>query len=170
MITLFVLMALTLQDVAKTIHDHPAFTAHFAQTLTPPAGDVLKDGGTVRFAWGKGLRFDYDNKEKRSYVFQPKGYSSRTGTGKWDFQAWNESSPELGPFLFLLNGKIPEGTGWTVAMKDGKMVVESAAPAFTLTLDPATGWPQTLSVKQQDGSVNVLEFTGIKRGAEGILP
>jgi len=170
MITLLLLTALTLQDVAKTIHDHPAFTAHFTQTLTPPAGDVLKDGGMVRFAWGKGLRFDYDNKEKRSYVFQPKGYSSRTGNGKWEFQAWNETSAELGPFLFLLNGKIPEGTGWTVTMKEGKLVVESVSPAFTLTLDAKTCWPGSLSVKQQDGSINALVFTDLKRGAEGILP
>jgi hypothetical protein len=170
MTVLLLLLVLSLQDAARLLADHPAFTAGFKQELTTPEGETLKDEGTVRFAWGKGVRFEYQGKEKRSFVFVPDGWYSRTADGPWDFQPWDETSVQLEPFLFLLNGKVPEGTGWTVGRRGGEIILEAAAPAFSMALDAKTGWPRSLKVKQEDGSVNTLEFKGHKAGAEGILP
>jgi len=170
MTALLLFLALSLQDTARLLADHPAFTAGFRQELATPEGETLKDEGQVRFAWGKGVRFDYQGKEKRSFVFVPDGWYSRRADGPWDFQSWEDASPQMDPFLFLLNGKVPEGTGWSVDRRDGTLVVDSASPPFSLVLDARTGWPRRLKMKQEDGSVNTLEFKGHKPGAEGILP
>ena len=170
MTALLLLLALSLQDAVRLLADHPAFTAGFKQDLATPEGEVLKEEGTVRFAWGKGVRFDYKGKEKKSFVFVPDGWYSRMADGPWDFQSWEERSPQMDPFLFLLNGKTPENTGWTVARREGTLVIESSSPSFILILDAKNGWPRSLKVDQEDGSVNTLEFKGHKAGAEGILP
>jgi hypothetical protein len=170
MTALLLLLALSLQDAARLLADHPVFTAGFRQELATPEGETLKDGGKVRFAWGKGVRFDYVGKERRSYVFVPDGWYSKTADGPWDFQPWEEASAQMEPFLFILNGKVPEGTGWTVARRAGTLVIDAPSPSFSLILDAKTGWPRTLKVKQEDGSVNTLEFKGHKAGAERVLP
>ena len=170
MTALFLLLVLTLQDAVRTLAAHPAFTARFTQTLTTVGGETLKDKGTIRFEWGKGLRFDYQGKDEKSFVFVPDGCYSRTGGAPWDFQPWDETASDLAPFLFLLNGKIPKAMDWTAALRGGSWVVESQNPAFSLQMDPATGWPRRLELTQADGSLNALEFSGARAGAEGFLP
>jgi len=170
MIALFLMLALSLQDAARALAVHPAFTARFEQTLVTSTGDTINDKGEVRFAWGKGLRFDYAGKEKKSFAFVPDGSYTRAGDGSWDFQPWDETAADLDPFLFLLNGRVPEAVTWSVGSIGGLTVIESRAPAFSLQMDPKTGWPRRLKITQDDGSVNTLEFSGHRAGAEGILP
>jgi|GEM_PF-3595788 hypothetical protein len=165
MTVLLLLLALTLQDLGRTLAAHPAFTARFTQTLALPSGETVEEKGTVVFAWGKGLRFDYAGREKRAYVFVPDGFYSREGGADWNFQAWEADSLEMLPFTFLLDGRVPDSVGWVLAGSGGEARVISTDPPFVLTLDRRTGWPRRLVVEQADGSRNTLAFTGHKADA-----
>lgn len=170
MTALLLLLALTLQDLGRTLAAHPAFTARFEQTLVLASGETLKEKGTVAFAWGRGLRFDYSGREKKSFVFVPDGVYGREGEAAWNFQAWEAASPEMLPFTFLLEGRVPEAVDWTVAEAGADVRVAAADPAFTLTLDRRTGWPRRLLVPQADGSRNTLEFSGHRAEVRELMP
>jgi hypothetical protein len=170
MTSLLLLLVLTLQDLGRTLAAHPAFTARFAQTLVLPSGETLAEKGTVAFVWGKGLRFDYTGSGKKGYVFTPEGSYSREGQAAWNFQAWDPASPEMLPFTFMLNGRVPETVGWTVTEAGGEVRMDSVDPAFTLTLDRRTGWPRRLVLPQADGSRNTLEFSGHRAEARELMP
>ena len=170
MISVLFLLTLTLQDLGRTLAAHPSFTARFGQTVALPSGETLKEKGTVVFLWGKGLRFDYVGAEPKGYVFTPDGYYAREGEGGWNFQPWDPASPEMLPFTFMLDGRVPDSVGWTVTAAGGEARVASDDPAFTLTVDRRTGWPRRLEVLQSDGSRNTLEFTGHRAEARELMP
>jgi hypothetical protein len=168
--TLLLLLALTLHDLGRTLAAHPAFTARFRQSVALPSGETLEEKGTVAFGWGKGLRFDYAGGAGKAFVFTPDGWYSREGAAEWNFQPWDGASPQMLPFTFLLDGRVPEGVAWTVAGAGGAVEIVSADPAFTLTLDRRTGWPRRLQVEQEDGSRNTLEFSGHRSEARELMP
>ena len=168
--TLLLLLALTLHDLGRTLAAHPAFTARFEQTVVLPSGETMREKGTVAFAWGKGLRFDYAGAERKGYVFASDGFYTREGEAGWNFQAWDPASPEMLPFTFMLDGRVPESVGWTVAEAGGEVRVVSSDPAFTLTLARRTGWPRRLIIPQADGSRNTLDFTGHRAEVRELMP
>ena len=170
MTSILLLLALTLQDLGRTLAAHPGFTARFEQTVLLPSGETLKDRGTAAFAWGKGLRFDYAGAEKKGFVFTADGFYARQGEGGWNFQAWDPASPEMLPFSFMLDGRVPETVDWTVTEAGGEVRVASTDPAFTLTLDRRTGWPRSLIIPQADGSRNTLEFSGHRAEERELMP
>lgn len=163
MLSFLIIIFFDLNEILKGFEKNSYFVSKFVQRYEIAPNNVLEESGEIIFNFKKGIRFNYNGVEKKSFIIVEDGFYSKEGVGEWNFTQWDVESEEYKFFMLLINGKMEEKNNIIVEETKKEYIISSEKPNFKIILDKKNFYPMKFFIKLNNGSLNYFEFKNHKR-------
>lgn len=169
MLLFLIFIFFDLNEILKGFEKNSYFVSKFVQRYEIAPNNVLEESGEIIFNFKKGIRFNYNGVEKKSFIIVEDGFYSKEGVGEWNFTKWDVESEEYKFFMLLIKGENQNSENLIINETKNEYVIKSKNPEFKLIINKKNYFPIEFSLKTKDRGLNQIQFMEHKKILKEIM-